>query len=88
MRKFISMVSKTASGTSVSSWTGVWLTLEVAGCGDIEPISEPIAPQSFGLSLAPARNNDIIVRTPYRTTTDALHSIFFAFNYKFINFFL
>lgn len=48
-------------------WTGVWLTLEVAGCGDIEPISEPIAPQSFGLSLAPARNNDIIVRTALPT---------------------
>lgn len=41
----------------------MWLTLEVAGCGgDIEPISDPIAPQSFGLSLAPARNNDVIVR--------------------------
>lgn len=36
----------------------MWLTLEVAGCGDIEPMSDPIAPQSFGLSLAPARNND------------------------------
>lgn len=46
----------------------VWLTLEVAGCGDIEPISDPIAPQSFGLSLAPARNNDVIVRTPNRLT--------------------
>lgn len=44
-----------------------WLTLEFADCGDIEPISDPIVPQSFGLSLAPARsNNDIIVRTPYR----------------------
>lgn len=48
-------------------WTGVWLTLEVADCGDIAPISDPIAPQSFGLSLAPVRNNDIIVRTPCRT---------------------
>lgn len=48
----------------VKSEKGVWLTLEVAGCGDIEPISDPIAPQSFGLSLAPARNNDIIVCYP------------------------
>lgn len=51
------------------------LTLEVGtaapaaaappGCGggDIEPMSEPIAPQCFGLSLAPAHatHNDVIV---------------------------
>lgn len=74
-------VSNRASGTSVSKERLLlaWLTLEVAGCGDIEPISEPIVPQSFGLSLAPARNNDVIVRTPCRSTFTALDFTFFLF---------
>lgn len=38
----------------------------VCGCGDIDPISDPIEPQSFGLSLAPTRNN-INVTASYKS---------------------
>lgn len=45
------------------------LTLDAAGCGDIEPISDPIAPHSFGLSLAPARLRKVstLLPTPCET---------------------